>query len=81
MKTRIALAGLALLLAAPSFASDRGPQPDAARRSSQVQRAGTAAATSTPPAPMPHDPAAMTGHPSRSGAGTCGCAAMKHDRS
>jgi hypothetical protein len=79
MKTQIILVGLSLLFAVPTFASDRGPQPDVARRSSQVQRPGTAEAI--PAMPTPHDHAAMTEHQAKNGAGMCGCSAMKHNHS
>ncbi len=74
MKLPIILAGLSLLLAAPAFASDRGPQPSLARRLSQVEHTGTVQGPTT--ATMPHDHAAMTEHQAKNGSSMCGCPGM-----
>lgn len=89
MKTQLILAAFSLLLAAPAFASDRGPQPNIAARFAHEEHARKAAHSSgdmVPGAAMaPHDHAATTTEqPStstRAGGAMCGCSSAKHGHS
>jgi hypothetical protein len=86
MKTRAILAAIALLTAAPAFASDRGRTRDQPDRQTHAERTPATASNGgsalEPAATHPHDrSAAAEGKAKNSSGATCGCTTKGHAHS
>jgi hypothetical protein len=85
MKTKLLLTAFGLLLAAPAFASDRGPQRDQAQRLTQVERTPQASSNGASDvemtAPAPHHHMGSAEHRAKAGGEMCGCASREHAHS